>query len=209
VEADLHIDRTYSDLSKEMLTAAAIDAARADAQAVERVRDAIRRRDDELGRKRPNEVATLLAAVETKLDAARRLRLVRDQWALRAGTFKTYQRVAKGPINELARARGRLTEIKSLAGPGAGVLATLKKRLGRVSAALSKIVPPPELSAVHATLTSASQLACEAVDNRQNAIRSADLQTAWNASAAAAGSLMLLARVQTEMDALFKLPELR
>ena len=44
-------------------------------------------RTSELGRKRPDEINALIEQVRTQLDAARRLRLARDQSAERAGSF--------------------------------------------------------------------------------------------------------------------------
>ena len=48
-----------------------------------------------------------------------------------------------------------------------------------------------------------------AVSARREAVQSGNLRTAWDASAAAAGSMMLLARARADVDALLKPPQLR
>ena len=58
-------------------------------------------------------------------------------------------------------------------------------------------------------LLSACQLAGQAVDIREQAILGQDLRLAWDASAAASGSAMLLAQAWSDMQALFRPPELR
>jgi hypothetical protein len=55
---------------------------------------------------------------------------------------------------------------------------------------------------------SAQQLAMRALQTRRAAIRSGDLQQAWEASAAAAGALMLLQQLRTDVPALARPPAL-
>ena len=50
---------------------------------VERVIRRALAEDDRLGQRRPQEMASLLAMLDAKLDEARRLRLARDSWAAR------------------------------------------------------------------------------------------------------------------------------
>src|SRR5262249_9090936 len=74
-----------------MLAVAQVRARNADVRGVQRVIDRVHERDDELGGERPDAVNALVAAVEEQLDAARRLRLARDRWALRQPAFQRYQ----------------------------------------------------------------------------------------------------------------------
>jgi hypothetical protein len=57
-------------------------------------------------------------------------------------------------------------------------------------------------------LTSAFQMAGRAVAARQNAIRTTSMDTAWQASSAAAGALMLFERVNEELQRLALPPAL-
>jgi hypothetical protein len=52
-------------------------------------------------------------------------------------------------------------------------------------------------------------LAGTAVKTRRQAAVSGELQLAWDASSAAAGSMMLLSRAQEDMEAAVRLPEIR
>jgi hypothetical protein len=102
-----------------------------------------------------------------------------------------------------------LAEIRALAGPEPRSLKKLRQRIAEVRQRLMRIVPPSELAPQHATLLSACQLAAQAIDVREQAILRQDMRLAWDASAAASGSTMLLAQAWSDMQALFKPPELR
>jgi hypothetical protein len=71
------------------------------------------------------------------------------------------------------------------------------------------IEPPSELTSAHALLVSAAQLADNAARIRREATLAADIGRAWDASSAAAGALLLGARAHSEMQAVFRIPQLR
>jgi hypothetical protein len=62
---------------------------------------------------------------------------------------------------------------------------------------------------VHTLLLSAVNLAETAVKTRRQAVLSGELQLAWDASSAAAGSIMLLNRAREDMEAAIRFPEIR
>ncbi len=62
----------------------------ADVRGIQRVLDGLHQSDQTLGRRRPDVVKAAVAAVEARLDAARRLQLARDAWALRAPLLREY-----------------------------------------------------------------------------------------------------------------------
>ena len=202
-------DRAYGDLMKQTLRAASTAAARANVVKVESVLEGVERQDQQLGRRRPAEVEALMAAVRERLDAARRLRLARDQWAGRQYAFAVYRSATRSAIEEFTHNTPRLEAIRRLAGPPASLLTTLGAQFEATSRRLARITPPQELSAAHALLVSATKLASNAVDVRRDAVRSGSLAGAWDASAAAAGALMLASRARADMDEFFKLPQLR
>jgi hypothetical protein len=209
LDAEMAVDRKYADLARRAIAEATLHAAEGDVREVETVLADINRADERLGRRRKDQMAALVATVEAKLDRARRLRLARDQWTLKVDACRSYGKALTGILDDLARSRRRLEDIKKLAGPDATSLSALGRRLAAVATRLSVIVPPSDLLPVHALLASSVQLATHAVQIRQQAVRSGDVSTAWNASAAAAGSMMLLERARQEMDACLKPPELR
>ena len=188
---------------------AAVAAGRADVRAVERLLVTVAVRDAQLGRKRPEEINALIEQVQVQLDAARRLRLARDQWQERVSSFRAYKKNIEPILASMARAQRSLDDIKRLAGPDAVVLVGLGDRLASHTGALNALAVPDELKPAHALLSSAVNLAETAVKTRRQAAMSGELQLAWDASSAAAGSMMLLNKAQEDMEAAVRLPEIR
>lgn len=202
------LDRAYGALQASALAAAQRYAARADVRSLERLRRAVMREDERLGGRRPETVSTLVAAVEARLDAARRLRLAQDRWRLRVESYRAYRQAVLGTIDALRGAAGSLADIRAQAGPDPDVLHALEARLGREGPRLAAVAPPTELASVHALLESAWQLAVNAVRLRLDAVAAASLEQAAQASASAAGSLLLLARARADLDRALRPPAL-
>ena len=95
----------------------------------ERVLATVVRRDAQLGRKRPEEINALIEQVRVQLDAARRLRLARDQWHERASSYRAYKKSVAPILKAMVRAQRSLDDIKRLAGSDAAVLVGLGDRL--------------------------------------------------------------------------------
>jgi hypothetical protein len=209
IAEEARIEKTYGAFTSSALKRAAAAAGRADVRAVERVLAAVIRRDAQLGRKRPEEINALIEQVRIQLDAARRLRLARDQWHERASSYRAYQKGVAPVLAAMLRAQRSLDDIKRLAGSDAVVLVGLADRLATHARALGVMGVPDELKPAHALLTSAVHLAETAVKTRRRAAVSGELQLAWDASSAAAGSMMLLSKAQEDMEAAVRLPEIR
>ena len=209
VADEARVERAYGAFTSGVLKRAGDAAGRADVRAVERVLATVARRDAQLGRKRPEEINVLISQVKVHLDAARRLRLARDQWHERASSFRAYRLSVAPVLTAMARARGSLDDIKGLAGSDAAVLVGLADRLALHARTLGTVAVPDELKPSHALLVSAVNLAETAAKTRRQAAVSGDLQLAWDASSAAAGSMLLLGRAREDMEAAVRLPELR
>ena len=201
--------KAYAELNATMLKRASTAAGRADVRAVQGVLDAIVRRDRQLGRKRPDEINALIEQVRAQLDAARRLRLARDQWAERAGSFQAYARGVAPIVDVMAKVARILDDIKNLAGSDAASLVAWGARLAAHGKILNALQVPDELKPAHALFSSAINLAETAVKTRRQAAISGELQLAWDASSAAAGSIMLLSKAKEDMEAAVRLPEIR
>ena len=103
----------------------------ADVRSLAQLVDRVRLSDQALGGQRPETVATLIAAVEARLDAARRLRLARDRWALRAPEFRQYRAAIRLPWTCFAALEPSLQQIKLLAGSSPSSLTMLDESRSR------------------------------------------------------------------------------
>ncbi|HUP40705.1 MAG TPA: hypothetical protein VM115_11340 [Vicinamibacterales bacterium] len=209
IAEEARIEKTYAGFTASALERATAAAGRADVRAVERVMASAVRRDTQLGQKRREEINALLEQVRQQLDAARRLRLARDRWHERASSYRAYKKSIAPILNVMARAQRSLDDIKRLSGSDATVLVAVADRLAAHGKTLSVLAVPDELKPAHALLTSAVNLAETAVKTRRQAAASGELQLAWDASSAAAGSMMLLTKAQEDMEAAVRLPEIR
>jgi hypothetical protein len=203
---EVRLDQAYADLSDRIMTAAEIRRRRADVKGMEALVREVLKADDRLGRARPQATSALLATLDARLNDTRRLRLARDTWALRLDLVKAYERRAHGMMDVLVRLRPSLEQIRQLAGPPPKTLAQFQRRTSSAARELSLVKPAPEVESIHGLLTSAFQMAVMAGDARARAVRSADMNIAWQASSAAAGALMLFDRARDELQKLMTPP---
>lgn len=205
---EVQVDRTYQSFGARILKTAGDRARTADVRGVQQLMKQVKLEDQALGELRPDAVISLLAAVEERLDAARRLRLERDRWAIKLPEIRRY----RSSINPLLRALGGiesdLEDIKFLAGSGPDALGGILRASEQILKNVATIKPPDDLREAHGLFVSAAQMAGNAARIRREAALTANMTRAWDASSAAAGALMLTERVQTEMQNAFRTPQL-
>ena len=199
-------NRAYEGLTRNMVRAAERYARSADVTGVERVIRRTLAEDDRLGQRRPQEMASLLATLDSQLDSARRLRLALDNWALRAETLRTYRASLAGPISLLHVSRDDLDEIKRLAGPSPARLERFANRMVLATRQMAALTAPAEGANVHSLLSSALQFAVRAAESRLRAVTSGQMQPAYEASTAAAGAMIFIERAVEEFKTLTTLP---
>jgi hypothetical protein len=90
IRDEIAVDDAYARLTQRLLAEAHEQASRARVTAVERVIDGLGQEDARLGQKRPATMRGLRAALDAKLEAARDLRLRRDQWTTRRRVYREY-----------------------------------------------------------------------------------------------------------------------
>jgi hypothetical protein len=203
------IDSRYNSLAKRLMANATRAAASVRIAEVERILKQIPREDARLGRRRPEVVEALNASVTAQLEAARRLRLLRDQWTIRRVLYRDYERAVGVQLRQLVRSQSGLESIRRLAGPSPDILIALQNRMNGGSDRLLRVRPPADLASTHDLLVSAWRFAESAINTRLEAARSASVDTAWQASSSAAGALLMLSRVQQEIRALLEPPRLQ
>jgi hypothetical protein len=192
-------DQAYSMLTHDALRAADRYAAIGDVTAVERITRNLLKQDDRLGQRRPQEMASVLSALDMKLDAARRERLARDNRAELAAVIARYRRDTAGPLAIMRREKPALDEIRRLAGPSSARLAELAKETKWAEHLLARVTVPDELAETHSLLKDAVELAIRAADGRRRAVITRSMQTAQEASSAAAGAIMLFEKASADL----------
>jgi hypothetical protein len=208
IARELEIDHVYRHLETQMVALANERARAADVRGVQRVLAQVKASDSALGGYRPDAVNAIIASVELQLDAARRLQLERDRWALRLPALRAYRDAMSEPLQRLSRLKTPLEDIKALTGSGPDALGTILKTSADIQKIATSLHPPDELRDLHGLVMSAIQLAENAAKLRRQAALTGDMARAWDASSAAAGALMLSERVRTEMQSAFRLPQL-
>lgn len=203
------IDRRYARLSRDVLSSASRAAGAARVRDVEALLSRVSAEDRRLGHKRPDMVLALRTSLETHLDMARQLRLRRDQWELRKDIYRGYQQAIGSRLLRLVKAEPALEAIRRLDGPMVGTLKSLNGRLAGGAAQLQRMLPPADLQSVHDMIIGAWRFAEQAITVRGAAIASGNVSTAWEASSAAAASLMLLSNAQQQLRTYVEPPQLR
>jgi hypothetical protein len=207
IAAELDTDRRYQALAARMLKLAMSRAQVGDVRGVQRVIGTIHASDNALGSQRPDAVASLVAEVESQLDAARRLRLERDRWALRAPELRAYRTAMASSLDRLQQLTPLLEDIKSLSGSGPDAIGTILDGSARIQRVLSRLEPPSELREIHNLFSSAVQLADNAARIRREAALTGSINRAWDASSAAAGALMLASKARTDLFVALRPPQ--
>jgi hypothetical protein len=209
IRAEQFIDSRYAEMTRRLLGSATQAAERARVADVERVLQQIPREDDRLGRRRPETVAALRATVQGQLEGARELRLLRDRWTLRRGLYQEYQRSVGSELLQLAKSEPALEAVRRLEGPDPSVLLSLRAALSGGAERLMRQLVPADLRPTHDLMVSAWRFAENALDSRYQAVQSGNVTTAWEASSAAAGALLMLSRARQELASFLELPQLR
>jgi hypothetical protein len=209
IREELATDRRYAQLSQKVTTEAKRYASRAEISNIQRLMTRIPKEDNKLGNQRPEMVASLNVTVETQLLAARRLRLMRDQWFIRQAAYREYQRSVGSQLLFLVKAQPSLDAIRKLEGPSPDRLLSLRQQLSGGAERLQRLRTPEYLRSTHDLLVGAWRFAENATRARYEAIETANVGAAWEASSAAAGAMMMLSRAQEEIRTLLEPPRLR
>ena len=209
IRQELTTDRKYAALSQKLVTQAKGYAERAAISDIQRVMTRLPKEDAKLGAQRPEMVQALNSTLQSQLFAARRLRLQRDQWLLRQSAYREYQRSVGSSLRLLVKSTGSLDAIRTLEGPTPDQLIALRQQLSGGAERLQRMRTPDYLRSTHELLVGAWRFAENATRARYDAIEGANAAAAWEASSAAAGALMMLGRVQSEIRSLLEPPRLQ
>jgi hypothetical protein len=206
---ELRVERAYAQLVSRTINAADSRARRGDVRGVEALVRSVLAEDTELGRARPGTVTSLLATLDRRLGKAREARLALDGWRLRRGPIRAYRESVGPSVALLEQLRPLLEDVRQLAGPSPPLLDRLEQRAERATRQIGAFSPPAELQGPHDLLMAASRMAALAAITRRKAIASGEMPTAWEASSAAAGALMMLERAAGDLETLSRPPQIK
>lgn len=206
VSADRKATRAYASLRDRVITRAAGLAERGDVHGLMRLRADTLRQDERMGSQRSAVMAAVFSQLDLHLEAARRLRLALDRWEQRRPAVEAYVRGASDVVGQFGPVTRALEDIRTLAGPALvdldradAVLAGVQVQVGRASV-------PDEAADVQALLGTVLQMTANALRTRRLATLTGSLPQAWEASAAAAGALLMMDRVRADLARLPQTP---
>jgi hypothetical protein len=201
IEVEQKTTRNYARLRDRAVAHLGRLASGGDVRGIERLIEDVRRRDQRMGQQRPDMIAALLSTLDGRLGVVRRDREAKERAAVLRKALGEYVRAVEKPLDESSKAIADLTEIRAGNFLPTSRSADLTRRLARMATVLGSIKVPPDAAATHAAFTSAVTLARHAVAMR-NTPGANPVQTLRDASAAAAGALMLLERVRIDTGVL-------
>lgn len=199
---ELKADRAYEGLVRSTMAGATARAARGDVRGLQGIIARALRSDDALGRRRPGEMAGLLATLDLKLKEAQRVRLALDGLALRQAEIRAYESRIGAPLERIRGFRKWLDSIRELAGPDPKFLRPLEDRAALAIGELAAAQPTADVTAAHQMLTASLHMTRQAAALRRAAVSSNDINIARDASSAAAGALTLGERALEELRGL-------
>ena len=206
IKKERSVTRAYEQLRGWMLDRTMRLMNSVDVRGLMRLREDVERRDARLSRQRPAEVASLLATLDTRLETARRQRLLLERWTEQRPALERYAAVVTRHVAAGSALQRSLEEIKALSGPEPSLLVQAEGQLAGSRADARLVAVPEHARPVQQLWLSAQQLAGRALQTRRAAVRSGELRQAWEASAAAAGALLLLQQLRADAPALARPP---
>ena len=206
IERERKLDRDYSGLASRTLREARKLEEDADVAALERLAADARKEDGRLGYQRPDTMQALLASLAASAEKANATREAIDRYKYRTSTYRAYRRRVDDSLEKFDDVAGDIGAVKALTVLKGRRLSKAEKRVSAIEVSLLPITPPAELVAAHDLLLSSARLMREALRLQRASAGSRDPAAAQNASAAAAGALLLLDTARTRIGGFFQKP---
>ncbi len=203
---EAELDERYEALLARSRRSAREAAARADVAALERLAAEVQRQDARLGYRRPEDMRALLAAIAAQSERARQARAAREQWQARKSLFGAYRRRVGSSFGKFDDVATDIAAVREMSGVKTDRLEKTARRVSAIEVALLPLNPPEQLRPSHDLLVSSARLMKEAIRLWRIAAASGEMNTARNASAAAAGALLLLDTARGRIEEYFRPP---
>jgi hypothetical protein len=196
---ELDADRAYADLNTELLTRADSARRRGDVTAVESLVNELTRRDVALGSRRPEALQALADALAARLAVTRAFRASLDRYGKEKPKLLGYERRVRPVLSGLESLRPELQAIRDGRQTGYDTTMSTLARLSALERTLAALTVPSDLLAVHAALHSVIGLARESCVRHRQVLIAPRSATSADASAAAAGAMLLLTQARQDL----------
>jgi hypothetical protein len=199
------LDRAYADLAARTLRDARERETDADVAGLEQLAARVQREDARLGYQRPETIQALLATLAASAASAREKRAARERYESRRSAYKSYRRSIGDTFGKFDEVIEDIVAVRAFAALTGQRLSRTEKRVGTIVVSLLPAQPPPELASAHELLLSSARLMGQAL-RLQRGPAAARGEASQNASAAAAGALLLLDSARGRIDEFFRKP---
>lgn len=197
--AESTANEAYAALAAEIRAQAAAAQKKGDVAAFAKMTETIQARDKALGGRRPQVVANLLAELETMVASTRTVNDTLVRYTRVRAHLLAYERSIRPVMSGFDGLRPILNAIRDMRYTSYDRLVVASDRLRKYISAVAVTQPPEELADVHATLGSALSMADHACSKRRLAVAIMSGPSAEQASSAAAGALLLLDQMRTQL----------
>ncbi|MFO7693337.1 MAG: hypothetical protein R6V57_09660 [Vicinamibacterales bacterium] len=206
LDREEELDRGYAELTARTLRDARKREAEGDVAALERLVVGAQKDDARFGYQRPEAMQALLASLALSTAKARERRQAIDLYERRKSNYEFYEGRVDDSLGDFDDVADEIGAVRAVAALKGRRLSNAEKRVSALEARLLLVQPPSELEAVHGLLVSSARLMREALRLHREADASREAATAQNASAAAAGALLLLDAGRARIEEFFRRP---
>ena len=198
-KAESTANEAYAALVAEVRAAAEAAKKKGDVAGLAKMAEAVQARDKALGGRRPKVVSGLLAELEAIVATTKPVNDTVVRYTRVRAHLLAYERSIRPIMSGFDGLRPILNAIRETRYTSYDRLVVASERLKKFMEGVALIQPPDELADVHATLGSALSMADHACAKRRLAVAIMSGPSAEQASSAAAGALLLLDQMRTQL----------
>ena len=199
LEQETNAERSYAALVADIRKRAQAAEAAGNAPAIDKLQAELLNRDQQFGFRRPKTVQDLIAELRLARESAAARKEVLEKYASVRQRLLDYEVQVRPAFAALDGLRSVLEYYRELRIVSFERTVAAADRFERMRGLVESATPPPEASAIHATLISSLRMAIEATNRRREAAATNAMPTLRAASSAAAGALLLGDRARNDL----------